>query len=113
MTKPVEQWVENVAAHTRPDRIQWCDGSAAENDRLIKEMLGRGTLETLNPQKHPNCYLHRSDPNDVARTEHLTFVSTSRQEDAGPNNNWMAPAEAKTKVGALFKDAMKGRTLYV
>ena len=113
MTKPVEKWVEEVAAHTTPDRIEWCDGSAAENQRLIEEMLAAGTLQALNQDKYPNSYLHRSDPNDVARTEHLTFVSTSRQEDAGPNNNWMAPADAKAKVGGLFKGAMKGRTMYV
>src|SRR5215472_6865391 len=113
MTKPVEQWVEQVAAHTRPDRIQWCDGSAGENQRLIEEMLGHGTLSTLNRERFPNCYLHRSDPNDVARTEHLTFVCTAKQEDAGPNNNWMAPADAKQKAGALFAGSMKGRTLYV
>jgi phosphoenolpyruvate carboxykinase (GTP) len=113
MSKPVEQWVEQVAARTRPDRIQWCDGSAVENERLIQQMLERGTLSPLNRQKYPNCHLHRSDPNDVARTEHLTFVCTEKQEDAGPNNNWMAPAEAQQKVGALFEGSMKGRTLYV
>jgi len=113
MTKPVERWVEQVAAHTTPDRVYWCDGSEGENERLIKEMLDSGTLETLNPDKHPHSYLHRSDPSDVARTEHLTFVCTEKQADAGPNNNWMAPAEAKQKVGALFKGSMKGRTLYV
>jgi phosphoenolpyruvate carboxykinase (GTP) len=113
MATPVEQWVEEVAAHTRPDRIQWCDGSAEENERLIREMLAAGTLETLNPQQYPNSYLHRSDPSDVARTEHLTFVCARQQVDAGPNNHWMAPAEAKEKVGALFKGSMKGRTLYV
>jgi phosphoenolpyruvate carboxykinase (GTP) len=113
MGKPVEQWVETVAAATRPDRIYWCDGSAAENERLIGEMLQSGTLRTLNADRYPNCYLHRSDPSDVARTEHLTFVCTDRQEDTGPNNNWMAPAEAKQKVGPLFAGSMRGRTLYV
>jgi phosphoenolpyruvate carboxykinase (GTP) len=113
MTKPVEQWVEEVAAHTTPDRVIWCDGSAAENQRLIDEMVASGTLTPLNQTKYPGSYLHRSDPSDVARTEHLTFVCTERQEDAGPNNNWMAPADAKAKVGALFKGAMKGRTMYV
>ena len=113
MATPVEQWVEQVAAHTKPDRIVWCDGSAAENQRLIEEMLASGTLEGLNEDKYPNSYLHRSDPSDVARTEHLTFVCTEKQEQAGPNNNWMAPADAKAKVGELFKGAMKGRTMYV
>ncbi|HSP99901.1 MAG TPA: phosphoenolpyruvate carboxykinase (GTP), partial [Candidatus Dormibacteraeota bacterium] len=113
MSKPVEQWVDQVAAHTAPHRIVWCDGSAAENERLIEEMLASGTLKALNHNKYPNSYLHRSDPSDVARTEQLTFVCTEQQEKAGPNNNWMAPAEAKAKVGALFKGAMKGRTMYV
>src|SRR5512143_1443910 len=113
MSKPVEQWVDQVAAHTTPHRVVWCDGSAAENDRLIEEMLASGTLKSLNHNKYPNCYLHRSDPSDVARTEQLTFVCTEQQEKAGPNNNWMAPTEAKAKVGALFKGAMKGRTMYV
>src|SRR5260221_4500811 len=113
MAKPVEQWVDEVAALTRPAKISWCDGSEAENQRLIGEMLQSGTLSALNRQKYPNCYLHRSDPSDVARTEHLTFVCTARQEDAGPNNNWMAPGEAKQKVGALFAGSMRGRTLYV
>jgi phosphoenolpyruvate carboxykinase (GTP) len=113
MTKPVEQWVEEVAKVTRPDSIYWCDGSESENTRLIEKMLETGTLHTLNQQKHPNSYLHRSDPSDVARTEHLTFVCTPKQDDAGPNNNWMAPAEAKQKVGVLFNGSMKGRTLYV
>jgi phosphoenolpyruvate carboxykinase (GTP) len=113
MATPVEQWVEDVAKHTRPDQIVWCDGSEAENQRFIEEMLASGTLHTLNHEKYPNSYLHRSDPNDVARTEHLTFVCTDKQEDAGPNNNWMAPAEAKAKVGKLFEGSMKGRTLYV
>jgi len=113
MATPVEQWVQEVAAHTTPDRIMWCDGSEGENQRLIDEMLASGTLHALNQAKYPNSYLHRSDPSDVARTEHLTFVSTEKQADAGPNNNWMAPADAKAKVGPLFKGAMKGRTLYV
>ncbi|MBX3028170.1 phosphoenolpyruvate carboxykinase (GTP) [bacterium] len=113
MTKPVEQWVNEVAAHTTPDRVVWCDGSEVENQRLIDEMLARGTLKALNHDKFPGSYLHRSDPSDVARTEHLTFVCSAEQEQAGPNNNWMAPAEAKAKVGALFKGAMTGRTMYV
>lgn len=113
MRTPVEQWVDEAAKLTRPDGIHWCDGSESENQRLIDEMLADGTLHRLNGDRYPNCYLHRSDPNDVARTEHLTFVSTAKQDDAGPNNNWMAPAEAKTKVGELFRGAMKGRTMYV
>ena len=113
MPTPAEQWVDQVAQVTRPKNVYWCDGSEAEYQRLIQEMLATGTLIELNQKEYPGCYLHRSDPSDVARTEHLTFVCTGKQEDAGPNNNWMPPAEAKEKVGALFSGAMKDRTLYV
>ena len=106
-------WVEEVARFTKPDRIHWCDGSDAENAELIKQMLADGTLEILNQETHPGCYLHRSHPSDVARTEHLTFICSEQQTDTGPTNNWMAPAEARTKVWPLFDGAMKGRTLYV
>ncbi|MGE0682621.1 MAG: phosphoenolpyruvate carboxykinase (GTP) [Candidatus Binatia bacterium] len=113
MPTPLEQWVDQSAKLTQPQNIVWCDGSEAEYQRLIQEMLASGTLMELNQKEYPGCYLHRSDPSDVARTEHLTFVCTSKQEDAGPNNNWMPPAEAKEKVGALFSGSMKGRTMYV
>ncbi|MBM2836295.1 MAG: pckG, partial [candidate division NC10 bacterium] len=98
---------------TRPDRIHWCDGSDEEYHRLIEGMVGDGTLIRLNQKSYPGCYLHRSNPSDVARTEHLTFICTSRKEDAGPTNNWMAPKEARERVGKLFEGSMKGRTLYV
>src|SRR5574341_1352675 len=110
---PVERWVEGVAARTRPDRVVWCDGSQAENERLVEGMLEDGTLLRLNEQEVPGCTLHRSHASDVARTEHLTFIASRKQEDAGPTNNWMDPAEARRKVGILFDGAMKGRTLYV
>jgi phosphoenolpyruvate carboxykinase (GTP) len=113
MSTPLEQWVDQSAKLTKPRNVVWCDGSEAEYQRLIQEMLVSGTLTELNQKEYPGCYLHRSDPSDVARTEHLTFVCTSKQEDAGPNNNWMPPAEAKEKVGALFSGSMKGRTMYV
>jgi phosphoenolpyruvate carboxykinase (GTP) len=113
MPTPLEQWVDQSAQLTHPKNIVWCDGSEAEYQRLIQEMLADGALHELNQKQYPGCYLHRSDPSDVARTEHLTFVCTSKQEDAGPNNNWLPPAEAKEKVGALFSGAMKGRTMYV
>src|SRR5256884_1503680 len=113
MATPLEQWVDEVARHTHPKDGSWCDGSEAENQRLVHEMLAAGTLFELNQTRYPGCYLHRSDPSDVARTEHLTFVCTSKKEEAGSNNNWMPPAEAKEKVGALFSGAMKGRTMYV
>jgi phosphoenolpyruvate carboxykinase (GTP) len=113
MATPLEQWVDECARLTRPTTVHWCDGSEAEYGRLVQGMLAAGTLIALDEKAYPGCYLHRSDPSDVARTEHLTFVCTADKEDAGPNNNWMAPAEAKEKVGALFAGAMKGRTMYV
>jgi phosphoenolpyruvate carboxykinase (GTP) len=109
----LNEWVDQVAAQTRASRIHWCDGSDTENERLVAEMLESGDLEKLNPDTHPDCYLHRSDPDDVARVEHLTFVCTQRKEDAGPNNNWMAPAEAHALMNGLFAGCMDGRTLYV
>ncbi len=109
----LNQWVESVAKLTQPDRIHWCDGSDSENAKLIELMLATGDLIKLNERTHPDCYLHRSSPSDVARVEHLTFVCTSHREDAGPNNNWMAPDEAHAKMAALFSGCMRGRTLYV
>jgi len=109
----IEKWVKEIAALTTPDQIVYCDGSAEEGERLTKECLATGELIELNQKKMPGCYLHRSATHDVARTEHLTFISTEQQEDAGPNNNWMAPADARAKVAPLFKGAMKGRTMYV
>ncbi|HZT06301.1 MAG TPA: phosphoenolpyruvate carboxykinase (GTP) [Chloroflexota bacterium] len=109
----VEQWVDGVAQTTRPDRIAWCDGSDAEYERLVGEMLESGTLIQLNQQAYPGCYLHRSNPTDVARTEHLTFICSEREEDAGPTNNWMSPSEARERVWPLFNGAMRGRTMYV
>ena len=109
----LNEWVDSVVALTRPDAIHWCDGSDAENDSLIANMCASGVLSPLNPDTYPGCYLHLSDPSDVARVEHLTFVCTPVEEDAGPNNNWMDPADAHEKVDALFAGAMQGRTMYV
>src|ERR1051325_9030008 len=113
MATPLERWVDEVARHTHPKDIYWCDGSEAENQRLVREMLAARTLFELNQTRYPNCYLHRSDPSDVARTEHLTFICSRAQDDAGPTNNWMEPRQAKEKVGTLFHGAMQGRTMYV
>ncbi len=110
---PAEQWVDKMAGRTRPDRVVWCDGSDAENQRLVAEMVEDKTLLPLHPREAPGSFLHRSHPSDVARTEHLTFICSRNREDAGPTNNWMAPDEAKAKVGALFDGVMKGRTMYV
>jgi phosphoenolpyruvate carboxykinase (GTP) len=109
----IEQWVKEIAALTTPDRIVYCDGSAEEGARLTQECVASGELIELNQKKMPGCYLHRSATHDVARTEHLTFISTEQQEDAGPNNNWMSPTDARAKLTPLFNGAMKGRTLYV
>jgi phosphoenolpyruvate carboxykinase (GTP) len=109
----LRNWVAESAALTKPDRVHWCDGSSAENDSLIELMLQRGDLLALNKETYPNCYLHRSDPTDVARVEHLTFVCPPDKADAGPNNNWMAPGEAHRRMDGLFEGCMRGRTMYV
>ena len=109
----IRAWVDEVAAMTHPDRIHFCDGSEGEGDQIIKESLATGELIELNQQKLPGCYLHRSAPHDVARTEHLTYVCTNNKEDSGPNNNWMPPDDAFAKLTPLFTNAMKGRTMYV
>jgi phosphoenolpyruvate carboxykinase (GTP) len=109
----IRAWVDEIAAMTRPDRVLICDGSASERDALIKESLATGELIELDQQKMPGCYLHRSAPHDVARTEHLTYVCTEQKEDSGPNNNWMAPDAAIAKLMTLFSGSMKGRTMYV
>jgi len=109
----LQSWVDQVAAHTQPDAIHWCAGTDAEYEEFIEIMLSAGTLTTLNQEQYPNCYLHLSDPRDVARVEHLTFVCTDEEEEAGPNNNWMSPADGHAKIDALFDGCMKGRTMYV
>ncbi len=109
----LNRWVDDVARLTRPDSIHWCDGSDAESEALTASMVADGTLLPLNPSTHPGCHLHRSHPADVARVEHLTLVCTTERDDAGPNNHWMAPAEAHAKIDALFDGCMQGRTLYV
>ncbi|HXN52270.1 MAG TPA: phosphoenolpyruvate carboxykinase (GTP) [Candidatus Acidoferrum sp.] len=113
MGTPLENWVDDAARLTKPDRVVYCDGSLDENERIIAEMLREDDSETLNEETYPNCYLHRSSPNDVARTEHLTFICTPEKDDASPTNNWMDPGAAKHKIGALFDGAMRNRTMYV
>src|SRR5262245_22118158 len=92
LSPQVRAWEDSVARRTRPARIHWCEGSEAEQRMLIQELVGRGELLPLNAETNPGCYLFRSHPSDVARVEHLTFVCTSSQGDAGPNNNWISPA---------------------
>ena len=106
-------WVRDMVSLCKPDKVVWCDGSEEERVRLTKFAVDTGVLIPLNPKKRPGCYLHRSNPNDVARVEHLTFICTPEKEEAGPTNNWMAPAEAYTKLTKLFDGSMKGRTMYV
>jgi phosphoenolpyruvate carboxykinase (GTP) len=113
MTSSVEEWVDEVSRTTHPDRVVWCDGSAAENDRLVEHMVSDGTLIRLNQDAFPNCFLHRSNPQDVARTEHLTYICSQQAEDAGPTNNWMSPDEARQRIWPLFNKSMQGRTMYV
>jgi phosphoenolpyruvate carboxykinase (GTP) len=111
--KQLLSWVAEMAKLTQPDQIVWCDGSDAENARLTEQAVGLGVLTPLNQEKAPGCYYSRSNANDVARVEHLTFICTPTKEEAGPTNNWMAPADAYAKLGKLFDGSMKGRTMYV
>jgi phosphoenolpyruvate carboxykinase (GTP) len=113
MATSVEQWVDEVSRFTRPKNVVWCDGSDEENERLIGKMLDDGTLLRLNQDANPGSYLHRSHPQDVARTEHLTFICSERPEDAGPTNNWMSRDEAGERVWPLFDGCMTDRTMYV
>ena len=111
--KELSEWVAETEQLTKPQQVHWCDGSKREYERLVAEMLADGTLIELNQQRYPRCYLHRSDPDDVARVEHLTYVCTHEEADAGPNNNWMNPVEAKERLKDCFSGCMKGRTMYV
>ncbi len=106
-------WVDSMARLTAPDLVLWCDGSAEERRLLTQQAVRQGVLIELDQARLPRCYLHRSNPNDVARVEHLTFVCTPTREEAGPTNYWIEPGEAYRKLTAWFSGAMKGRTMYV
>ncbi|MSO55816.1 MAG: phosphoenolpyruvate carboxykinase (GTP) [Acidobacteria bacterium] len=113
MNSAIRSWVGEIEALTMPSAVVYCDGSNDEKDRLVAECLVTGELIELNQQKLPGCYLHRSAPHDVARTEQLTFICTTHQDDTGPTNNWMAPDAARDKLTPLFRGSMKGRTMFV
>ena len=109
----LDQWIQAIATIATPDDIVLCDGSSEEIGGLEKKMVADGTFIALNGSRYPHSFLHRSHPSDVARTEQLTFICCEKKEDAGPTNNWMSPAEAKSRVWPLFSKAMAGRTMYV
>src|SRR5437667_7787539 len=111
--KAVLDWVHEIATLTQPENIFWCDGSERENEFLIAESLKQNVLIELNQKKVPGSYLHRSNPNDVARVEQFTFVCTPTKQEAGPTNNWAEPREIYAKLRELLRGAMRGRTMFV
>ena len=111
--KKVLTWLDEMTKMCQPDKIVWIDGSESQLDELRKESVATGEMIELNQEKLRGCYLHRTAENDVARVEGRTFICTSKEEDAGPTNNWMAPKDAYEKLSKLYEGCMKGRTMYV
>ena len=106
-------WVNEWAAICQPDNVYWCDGSEKENQRLMDKVVASGAAVKLDDKKRPGSYAFNSDPSDVARVENRTFICTTKKEDAGPTNNWMAPDKMKAEMLKSFTGCMKGRTMYV
>ena len=111
--KYVKQWVAEMAELTAPDAVVWITGEEDQAEKLRQEAMKTGEIIKLNEEKLPNCYLHRTAINDVARVENRTFICTTKREDAGPTNNWMSPDECKAKLLPLYKGSMRGKTMYV
>src|SRR5436305_3333776 len=109
----VLDWVHEVELLAKPENVFWCDGSEREHDYLLQEAMRQNVLIKLNEKKVPRSYLHRSNPNDVARVEQFTFICAPTKEEAGPTNNWSEPGETYAKLQGLLKGAMRGRTLFV
>jgi phosphoenolpyruvate carboxykinase (GTP) len=109
----LKTWIDEMAALCLPDKIVWIDGSEAQRDTLRKEACDSGEILELNQDKHPGCYYHRTDPQDVARTEDKTFICCRNQRDAGPTNNWKAPEEAYAEAASFFRGSMRGKTMYI
>ena len=109
----VLKWIDEMKALVKPDKVVWIDGSEEQLEALRAEACSTGEMYKLNQEQLPGCYLHRTDPNDVARVENQTFICSRRKEDAGPTNNWWDPKEAYAKLSGLFDGAMKGRTMYI
>ncbi len=107
------EWVDEIATLAQPDKVEWCDGSAEEYERLCQLLVDRGTFTRLSPEKRPDSYWAHSDVRDVARVESRTYVAPSKEEDAGPTNNWIDPHELRETLSRLFEGAMRGRTMYV